>query len=266
MPSGSSPLTGSSNMQHRRVAEQRGGDAEPLAHAERETADPPRATASSPTSPSTSSTRAAGDAVGCAPAHQQVVAGACGRRAGPSRRAARRPRAAARQLAVAAAADRARAGGRPVEAEIIRIVVDLPGAVRAEESGDPPGRTVKLRSSTASVSPYRLVSRPLDHLSVRSLVVMFRGSPVPVAAEIHRTVDALMIMLMEDHLAPLYLLAGIPGSGKTTLLPHLLRAASGLVVMDTDELLEDGTLLGVPIAVRKPRPCGPRTTGCGHIS
>lgn len=47
---------------------------------------------------------------------------------------------------------------------------------------------------------------------------------------------------------PLHLLAGAPASGKTTLLPHLIRAAGGLVVMDMDELLEDGTLIGVPIA------------------
>ena len=41
MPSGSRPFTGSSRITVRRVAEQRGGDAEPLAHAEREAAGPP---------------------------------------------------------------------------------------------------------------------------------------------------------------------------------------------------------------------------------
>ncbi|MBB6551054.1 AAA family ATPase [Nonomuraea rubra] len=56
---------------------------------------------------------------------------------------------------------------------------------------------------------------------------------------------------------PLFLLAGAPGSGKTTLLPHLLRAADGLVVMDMDELLEDGTLLGVPIAEPEAAPVWP---------
>jgi hypothetical protein len=35
---------------------------------------------------------------------------------------------------------------------------------------------------------------------------------------------------------------------RRTLLPHLLEAADGLVVMDRDELLEDGALIGVPIA------------------
>ena len=40
MPSGSSPLTGSSNISDRRVAEQRRGDAQPLAHAEGEAPGP----------------------------------------------------------------------------------------------------------------------------------------------------------------------------------------------------------------------------------
>lgn len=70
-----------------------------------------------------------------------------------------------------------------------------------------------------------------------------------------------MITFVEDQPvgghAPLYLLAGAPGAGKTTLLPYLLRASSGLVVMDTDELLEDGTLLGVPIAVPEAAPVWP---------
>ncbi|MFI9552023.1 AAA family ATPase [Nonomuraea endophytica] len=61
---------------------------------------------------------------------------------------------------------------------------------------------------------------------------------------------------MEDH-TPLFLLAGAPGAGKTTLLPHLLRAADGLVVMDMDELLEDGSLIGVPIADPEAAPIWP---------
>lgn len=47
---------------------------------------------------------------------------------------------------------------------------------------------------------------------------------------------------------PLYVVAGAPGAGKTTLLPYLVRLGHGIVTMDTDELLEDGALLGVPIA------------------
>ncbi len=57
--------------------------------------------------------------------------------------------------------------------------------------------------------------------------------------------------------APLYLLAGAPGAGKTTLLPHLLQAADGLVVMDMDELLEHGELIGVPIAEPEAAPIWP---------
>ncbi|MBT2228997.1 AAA family ATPase [Nonomuraea sp. NEAU-A123] len=60
-----------------------------------------------------------------------------------------------------------------------------------------------------------------------------------------------------DGHAPLYLLAGAPGAGKTTLLPYLLRASGGLVVMDSDELLEDGALLGVPIAEPDAAPVWP---------
>ncbi|MBB4913757.1 AAA family ATPase [Streptosporangium saharense] len=56
---------------------------------------------------------------------------------------------------------------------------------------------------------------------------------------------------------PLWILAGAPGAGKTTLLPHLVRQATGLVVMDMDELLEDGALVGVPIAEPEAAPVWP---------
>jgi hypothetical protein len=49
-------------------------------------------------------------------------------------------------------------------------------------------------------------------------------------------------------LAPLFVLAGAPGVGKTTLAPRLIHKAAGPVVVDMDELLENGALLGVPIA------------------
>jgi hypothetical protein len=64
-------------------------------------------------------------------------------------------------------------------------------------------------------------------------------------------------MRVDLPLAPLYLLAGAPGSGKTTLLPHLCGHRSGLVVIDMDELLEDGALLGVPIADPRAAPVWP---------
>ncbi len=58
-------------------------------------------------------------------------------------------------------------------------------------------------------------------------------------------------------LAPLYVVAGAPGVGKTTLLPALVQEADGEVVFDTDELLEDGSLIGVPIATMDAAPIWP---------
>ncbi|MGP9845297.1 hypothetical protein [Brachybacterium sp. 107] len=44
-------------------------------------------------------------------------------------------------------------------------------------------------------------------------------------------------------------IAAPPGTGKSTVLPHLVEVARGrAVVADIDEILEDGALLGVPIA------------------
>jgi len=62
---------------------------------------------------------------------------------------------------------------------------------------------------------------------------------------------------MSTALAPLYAVSGAPGSGKSTLLPELLKTAEGIVVMDIDELLEDGQHLGVPIAVPEAAPIWP---------
>lgn len=45
-----------------------------------------------------------------------------------------------------------------------------------------------------------------------------------------------------------YYVVGAPGVGKTTLLPELVKRSEGIVVMDQDELLENGALIGVPIA------------------
>jgi ABC-type cobalamin/Fe3+-siderophores transport system ATPase subunit len=56
---------------------------------------------------------------------------------------------------------------------------------------------------------------------------------------------------------PLFVLAGAPGSGKTTLLPHLIEQSDGIVVIDMDEILEEGALLGVPIATSEAAPIWP---------
>lgn len=52
-------------------------------------------------------------------------------------------------------------------------------------------------------------------------------------------------------------LCGAPGAGKSTLHPHLVRTAAPTVVIDLDELLEDGQLLGVPIAGPAGEPAWP---------
>ena len=46
----------------------------------------------------------------------------------------------------------------------------------------------------------------------------------------------------------IHYLAGVRGAGKTTIVPALLEAGTGFVVLDMDEVLEDGCAMGVPIA------------------
>ena len=58
-------------------------------------------------------------------------------------------------------------------------------------------------------------------------------------------------MTTEDHpgQAPLIRIAAPPGTGNSAVLPHLVARAHGVaVVADIDEILEQGHLLGVPIA------------------
>ena len=54
--------------------------------------------------------------------------------------------------------------------------------------------------------------------------------------------------------AALFLVSGAPGSGKTTLISHLVRISAHIVAMDMDELLEDGRILGMPIATPESAP------------
>ncbi|MFC0674167.1 hypothetical protein [Brachybacterium hainanense] len=65
-------------------------------------------------------------------------------------------------------------------------------------------------------------------------------------------------MIPSPQAAPLLRIAAPPGTGKTTVLPHLVGLARGrAVVADIDEILEDGSLLGVPIAVPEAAPIWP---------
>lgn len=47
---------------------------------------------------------------------------------------------------------------------------------------------------------------------------------------------------------PLMLVAGAPGVGKSTVIPRLARASNKFVAVDMDELLDDGSILGIEIA------------------
>lgn len=57
---------------------------------------------------------------------------------------------------------------------------------------------------------------------------------------------------------PLTYVCGAPGTGKTTVLPALIAAARGEVIIDGDELLVGGALIGVPIATPSAREIWPR--------
>ncbi len=43
-------------------------------------------------------------------------------------------------------------------------------------------------------------------------------------------------------------IAAPPGTGKTTVLPEMVALSRGEVIVDIDEILTDGSLLGIPIA------------------
>ena len=154
MPSGSSPFTGSSNISTR-GSPSSAPRCRAAGHAEGEAAARLLATPRSPTRSSTSSTRWRG--CRCCGQGEQVVARRRGRVDGRGRRAARPPRAAAGQLAVRAAADDGRAGGRAVQPEDHPHGGGLAGAVGPEETGHPARSTSNDRSSTATLSPNRLV-------------------------------------------------------------------------------------------------------------
>ena len=147
--------------QHARVAEQRVGDAEALAHAERVVAHAAPASAGvRPTSSSISSTRVRRQTHRRGADREHLAAGAArvlGR--GVEEHPDGVPGLG--MLAVAVAADRDAcpplAGVSPT---MIRIVVDLPAPFGPEETGDPPGSARRRTRRRRPVKPpYVLVSR-----------------------------------------------------------------------------------------------------------
>jgi hypothetical protein len=124
--------------QHRRVAEQRGGDAEPLLHAEREPSGPPVRHGFQPGEPQQLADPAAPDPVALRDRQQMVVRGAPGvQRVRVEQRADLVQRAD--HVPVPAAADQRRAGGGPVQAEDEPQRGRLARAVRPQEAGHPAG-------------------------------------------------------------------------------------------------------------------------------
>jgi hypothetical protein len=62
---------------------------------------------------------------------------------------------------------------------------------------------------------------------------------------------------MMTELAPLLMVSGAPGAGKSAVFRELVGAAEGMVVIDIDELLEEGRILGVLIAAPESEPLWP---------
>ena len=143
--------------QHARVTEQRRGDAEPLAHAERVVADPPAGLVRR----QADQVQHLVDAACGRPIIRWAtvrISGPCGPRAAPRRRAGRRPPGPGW-------AGRRSAARRPRRIRRWRGEPDhdphrggLPGAVGPEKAGDPAGRAVNVTSSTAVKPAYFLVS------------------------------------------------------------------------------------------------------------
>ena len=145
------PVAGSSSSRITRVAEHGHGHAEPLAHAERETARPWRR-CRGPTRSSTSSTRLAGRRLGLGQEQQAVT----GRTAwvhglGLEQRADRVQRIL--QVTVAPAVDESEAALRPVQAQDQPHGGGLAAPFGPRNPVTRPGSTVKDRWSTAALPP-----------------------------------------------------------------------------------------------------------------
>lgn len=57
--------------------------------------------------------------------------------------------------------------------------------------------------------------------------------------------------------APLVQICAPPGTGKSTVVPHLVALSNREVIVDIDEILTDGALLGIPIASAAAAPLWP---------
>ena len=138
------------------ITQQRRGDAQPLAHPQREPADPLARHIAQPGHLDQLIDPAPADAVGLGQ-RQQVIAGrpAGVHRLGPGQDAQLGRRGRGRAVLPAVDPDPARGGSsRPA---IIRIVAGLPAPFGPRKPVTMPGRTTKSSPSTASFSPYRLV-------------------------------------------------------------------------------------------------------------
>ena len=152
-PVGVEPVHRLVEEQHLGVTEQRGGDAETLAHAEGELPRPPSRHRGEPDDLEHLVDPLAWRCGSSRPASAGGP-GRCARGGWPWPRAAPRPRGAARE-------GRGRGGRSPSRCRcsgasrpmIIRIVVDLPEPLGPRNPVTTPGRTVKLSWSTASLSP-----------------------------------------------------------------------------------------------------------------
>ena len=143
--------------QHLRVAEQRGGDAEPLPHAERVALDPSAGRLREAHLVETSSTRDGGMPLVWAAIRRwaRPVRPGC---IAPASSSAPTSRSGAASVGVRPAVDGGRAGRRSVEAHDHPHGGRLAGAVGPEEAGDLPGSTSNVRSSTARTLAVPLVS------------------------------------------------------------------------------------------------------------
>ena len=145
--------------QHRRVAEQRRGDAEPLPHAEREAAGPAsRADGRRPDLVEHLVDPPGGEAVAVGQP-QQVVAGSPAgvHGSGVEQRADLGQRVTQRRGTAGRRPARRRSSGAS-SPRISRMVVDLPAPLGPTNPVTSPGWTVNDRPSTATVPPYRLRS------------------------------------------------------------------------------------------------------------